>query len=69
VREEGRRSPEWLSESRTPGGCTGLAYIAAAQGRRGDALAILTEAGDLARASGAHRILRSAGEARAASAG
>ena len=44
----------------------GLAYIAAAQDRRDDALAILTEAGDLARASGAHRILRSVEEARAA---
>jgi tetratricopeptide (TPR) repeat protein len=47
----------------------GLAYIAAAEGRRDDALAILTEADDLATASGAHRILRSVGEARAAIAG
>jgi hypothetical protein len=47
----------------------GLAYIAAAQDRRDDALAILTEAGDLATASGAHRILRSVEEARAAIAG
>ena len=44
----------------------GLAYIAASQGRRGDALAILAEAGDLATASGAHRILRSVEEAQAA---
>jgi len=44
----------------------GLAYIAAAEGRRDDALAILTEADDLATASGAYRILRSVGEARAA---
>jgi tetratricopeptide (TPR) repeat protein len=47
----------------------GLAYIAAAQDRRDDALAILAEAGDLATASGAHRILRSVEEARAAIAG
>jgi hypothetical protein len=58
-----------VSESGTPGGCVGPAYSAAAQGRGDDALAILTEAGDLATASGAHRILRSAGEARAAIAG
>jgi len=44
----------------------GLAYIAAGQGRRDDALAILAEAGDLATASGARRILRSVEEARAA---
>jgi tetratricopeptide (TPR) repeat protein len=44
----------------------GLAYIAAGQGRRDDALAILAEAGDLATASGAHRILRSVAEARSA---
>src|SRR5215468_7025522 len=42
----------------------GLAYIAAGQGRRDDALAILAEAGDLATASGARRILRSVEEAR-----
>ena len=41
----------------------GLAYIAAGQGRRSDALAILAEAGDLATASGARRILRSVAEA------
>jgi len=44
----------------------GLAYIAAGQGRRDDALAILAEAGDLATASGAHRILRSVAEAQSA---
>jgi tetratricopeptide (TPR) repeat protein len=44
----------------------GLAYIAAGQGRRDDALAILAEAGDLATASGARRILRSVVEARSA---
>ena len=44
----------------------GLAYIAASQGRRSDALAILAEASDLATASGAHRILRSVEEAQAA---
>jgi tetratricopeptide (TPR) repeat protein len=44
----------------------GLAYIAASQGRRDDALAILAEAGDLATASGAHRILGSVEEAQAA---
>ena len=43
----------------------GLAYIAAAQGRRDDALALLAEAGAIAEASGARRILRQAGEARA----
>lgn len=43
----------------------GLAYIAAAQGRRADALAILDEATAIARAHNAHRILRSATEARA----
>ena len=44
----------------------GLAYIAAGQGRRDDARAILAEAGDLATASGARRILRSVAEARSA---
>ena len=44
----------------------GLAYIAAGQGRRDDALAILAEAGDLAAASGARGILRSVEEAQAA---
>lgn len=43
----------------------GLAYIAAGQGRQGDALALLTQAGELAEASGAGRILRSVDEARA----
>ena len=47
----------------------GLGYIAAGQGRRDDALAILAEAADLAMASGAHRILRSVEEAQAALAG
>ena len=44
----------------------GLAYIAAGQGHRDDALAILAEAGDLATASGARRILRSVEEAQSA---
>lgn len=44
----------------------GLAYIAAGQDRRGDALALLDEAGAIAEATGAHRILRSVGEARVA---
>ena len=44
----------------------GLAYIAAAQGRRDDALALLDEAGAIAETSGAHRIARSVSEARAA---
>jgi tetratricopeptide (TPR) repeat protein len=43
----------------------GLAYIAAAQGRRADALAMLDEASAIAKAQDAHRILRSATEARA----
>ncbi len=43
----------------------GLAYIAAAQGRRDDALAILDEASAIARAHNARRILRSVTEARA----
>jgi hypothetical protein len=44
----------------------GLGYIAAAQGRHDDALAILAQAASLATASGAHRILRSVEEAQAA---
>lgn len=43
----------------------GLAYIAAAQGNGDDAAALLDEAGALASASGAQRILRSVNEARA----
>ena len=43
----------------------GLAYIAAAQGRHDDALALLAEASAIAEASEARRILRQAGEARA----
>ncbi len=43
----------------------GLAYIAAAQGRRDDALALLDEAGVLAGATGAQRILRQVSQARA----
>jgi tetratricopeptide (TPR) repeat protein len=44
----------------------GLAYIAAGQGRRDEALAILAEASDLATAGGARRILRSVAEAQSA---
>jgi tetratricopeptide (TPR) repeat protein len=43
----------------------GLAYIAAGQDRRDDALALLAEAGAVAQASEADRILRSVNEARA----
>jgi tetratricopeptide (TPR) repeat protein len=43
----------------------GLAYIAAAQERTSDALALLDEAGTIARASQAHRILQQVSEARA----
>jgi hypothetical protein len=43
----------------------GLAYIAAAQQRRDDALALLDEASAIAEASQAHRILRQVNEARA----
>jgi tetratricopeptide (TPR) repeat protein len=43
----------------------GLAYIAAAQERGGDALALLDEAGAIAGASQAHRILQQVNEARA----
>jgi tetratricopeptide (TPR) repeat protein len=43
----------------------GLAYIAAAAGRRSDALALLDEADAIARASQAHRILQQVSEARA----
>jgi tetratricopeptide (TPR) repeat protein len=43
----------------------GLAYIAAAQGRHDDALALLAEASAIAEASEARRILRQADEARA----
>ena len=44
----------------------GVQDAAAGQGRRDDARAILAEAGDLATASGARRILRSVAEARSA---
>jgi hypothetical protein len=44
----------------------GLAYVAAGQGRRGDALALLEEAGAIAGASGARVIARQVDEARAA---
>ena len=43
----------------------GLAYVASAQGRRDDALALLVEAGAIAEASDAQRIARSVAEARA----
>jgi tetratricopeptide (TPR) repeat protein len=43
----------------------GLAYIAAGQGRRDDALALIEEAGAIAAASGAHAIMRHVDEARA----
>ena len=43
----------------------GLTYIAAAQGRRDDALALVDEAATLAEASEAHGILRQIEEARA----
>ena len=42
----------------------GLAYIAAGQGRRDDALALIEEAGAIAAASGAHGIMRQVEEAR-----
>jgi tetratricopeptide (TPR) repeat protein len=44
----------------------GLAYVAAAQNRRADALATLDEAHAIARAHGAEAIVRQIGEARAA---
>jgi tetratricopeptide (TPR) repeat protein len=47
----------------------GLAYIAAAQDRGQDALALLDEAGAIAEASQAHRVLEQVNEARAALAG
>jgi tetratricopeptide (TPR) repeat protein len=43
----------------------GLTYIAAGQGRRDDALALIEEAGAIAEASGAHGIMRQVEEARA----
>lgn len=43
----------------------GLIYIAAAEGRRDDALALAEEAGGIAEASGAQNIVRQAEEARA----
>jgi tetratricopeptide (TPR) repeat protein len=43
----------------------GLAYIAAGQGRRDDALALIQDAGAIAAASGAHNIMRHVEEARA----
>lgn len=42
----------------------GLAYLAAGQGRRDDAVAIIEEAGTIAAASGAHGIMRSVEQAR-----
>jgi hypothetical protein len=47
----------------------GLAYIAAAQDRGQDALALLDEAGAIAEASQAHRVLEQVNEARAGLAG
>jgi tetratricopeptide (TPR) repeat protein len=47
------------------GNLVGLTYIAAAQGRRDDALALIEEATAIARASGARGILRQVDEARA----
>ena len=44
----------------------GLAYIAAGQGRRDDALALLDEAGAIAEAHGADRIVGQVADARAA---
>jgi hypothetical protein len=43
----------------------GLAYIAAARGRSDDALALLAEAGAIAQASQAYRIVAQVDEARA----
>jgi len=57
------------SPPRTGRAVGGLGYVAAGQGRRDDAVAILAEAADLAAASGAQRILRSVEEAQAALAG
>jgi tetratricopeptide (TPR) repeat protein len=42
----------------------GLAYVAAGDGRHDEALALLEEAGAIAEASGAHRIMRQVEEAR-----
>lgn len=42
----------------------GLAHIAAGQGRRNEALALVDEAGTIAEASGAHGVIRSVDEAR-----
>ena len=42
----------------------GLSYIAAADGRRDESLTLIEEAGVIARASGAHRIMRQVEEAR-----
>lgn len=44
----------------------GLAYIAAAQGRAGDALGLIAEGSEIARAAGADRIVQQFSEARAA---
>ena len=43
----------------------GLAYIAAGDGDRDEALALLKEAGAIAETSGAHRITRQVEESRA----
>jgi hypothetical protein len=47
----------------------GLAYVASAHGRAGDANALLDEAGALAEANDAWRVLQSVNEARAALSG
>jgi tetratricopeptide (TPR) repeat protein len=47
------------------GNLVGLTYVAAGQGRRDDALALIEEAAAIAKATGAHGILRQVDEARA----
>jgi tetratricopeptide (TPR) repeat protein len=70
ARERLERSTELRREVGHPPGVAanlvGLAYIAAGQGRRDDAMALLAEAGALAGASGARRIQHQVDEARAA---
>jgi len=56
----------WRETGRLPGvalNLIGLTYIAAAQGRRDDALALIEEARAIAEASGAHAIMRHIDEA------
>lgn len=68
ARERLEESSRLRRETGQPAGVAsnmvGLAYIAAAQGRREDALAVIEEALALAREHGAHAIMRHLEQAR-----